>query len=1269
MICHACGTENPLDAKLCSTCGTNLVDPDGATLEPGAAVGANDATLAPGSSVDPDGATIAPGTDSTDPDGATIVPGADATDPDSATIAPGADAPDPDGATIAPDAGTSELGVDTIADAAPGATDGWSMPAGAPGVTSTLPAGFLLSERYEIVRLLGEGGMGSVYEAHDVELERQVAIKLIRPDLATQPDVLKRFKQELILAREVTHENVVRIFDMGTDRGLKFITMEYVDGRDLKSYILDPDHEYTPEEAAGIIVQVCRALNSAHSNGVVHRDLKPQNIMIDADGLAQVMDFGVARSMELTGMTRTGELLGTPAYMSPEQAKSEPADARSDIFSLGIIFYELLTGVIPFEADTAFGTIVARTQEKAPPPNTLNPSIPEHINRVVVRCLETEPELRYQTVRDILQDLETRSGPRDHSVTQTLPVMLKRTSKSTLWAAGIAAIVVVGIGALALTGRLPLGGAESTGATAATAPDVEALSLAILPFRNASGDPTLDWLSASLAEMLRSDVGQSAELRTVSVDRISQILGDLKLDPNSTFDASTIAQLASFSNADRILVGQYIRVGDQIRIDGRLYDVEQQTETSVSAVAPTEGELLAAVSDLAGSVRGNLDLSADAVRALEAASFTPSSQSIDALRLYSEGLQLGRQGNYADALSSFEAATAVDRQFALAFSQLAQTHANLGFDVEAEQASRTAMELSDGLPDFERYLISARHYSLLGDQDSAIASYQRLLEAAPEDPELHLSLAGLYENTGALDEAYTELGAVLRYDPNYVEALYVIGRVEVRRGNAQPALSHFNQALGLTLDNDEARARILNGIGNTYRRLGELDQALDTYREALEINRRLDQKVGIAANLTNVGHLELAIGNLDQALTTYSEALDLRREISDREGIGYSLLDLGNVYLDMGRADEALQSYRDSLVIQRDLGNELDEALCLNNIAAVYMERGDYGDALTNLEQALRIYEEYDIPEELGLALYNLGETTTNLGQFDEALDYYLGALDQWRVLDDDLGVAWARVGIGIILGYQGRFGSALDSMEEAVTGLESSGEQGYWQFIVTANHGLSLGQSGLVNDAAPILDEALTLARGLESPALIAQALNFQGINLVYLGQAADARARFDEAAAQAAAGDNQKQSLNAQLHLDTLAMREGRHADAVDGLTATAEQANTLGLRYIATEAQIRLAEALLETGDATGARREVQTALNTAERLQLDALQAECYFILARADAADGDAASATRRFGRTVSLLEAIRDEAGERDPLQRRDLAAIYEAARQGAGAQ
>jgi serine/threonine protein kinase len=204
--------------------------------------------------------------------------------------------------------------------------------------------------------MLGEGGMGAVYKAKDLDVDRDVALKVIRPEYASRPEILARFKQELILARQITHKNVIRIFDLGQAEGIRFITMEYVDGQDLYS-LLRSGEQLSVERKVKIAREICKALEAAHEQGVVHRDLKPQNIMVDKNGRVLVMDFGIARSMEDTGLTSTGALVGTPAFMSPEQAKGEKLDTRSDLFSFGVIFYEMLTGKAPYVAETAVGLL------------------------------------------------------------------------------------------------------------------------------------------------------------------------------------------------------------------------------------------------------------------------------------------------------------------------------------------------------------------------------------------------------------------------------------------------------------------------------------------------------------------------------------------------------------------------------------------------------------------------------------------------------------------------------------------------------------------------------------------------------------------------------------------------------------------------------------------------------------------------------------------------------------------------------------------------
>src|SRR3974390_2793495 len=287
---------------------------------------------------------------------------------------------------------------------------------------AVLQPGDIIGGRYEIQLLLGEGGMGAVYKALDREVERTVALKLIRPELASNPSILARFKQELLTAHQVTPKNVIRIYDLAEAEGVKFITMEFVEGSDLRRILVE-NGKLQPEQAIEIIRQVCKALDAAHSAGVIHRDLKPQNIMRETKtGRILVMDFGLARTIEGDGMTQTGALLGTIEYMSPEQSMGKALDQRSDIFAVGLIFYELLTGKTPYKADTAMASLLRRNQERAVPAAELDASIPKGLSDIVSKCLERDLDHRYQSSQEILNDLDAYQGARPTLASLAIPI-------------------------------------------------------------------------------------------------------------------------------------------------------------------------------------------------------------------------------------------------------------------------------------------------------------------------------------------------------------------------------------------------------------------------------------------------------------------------------------------------------------------------------------------------------------------------------------------------------------------------------------------------------------------------------------------------------------------------------------------------------------------------------------------------------------------------------------------------------------------------------
>ncbi len=1115
----------------------------------------------------------------------------------------------------------------------------------ASGNILALEPGSEFGPRYRIESRLGQGGMGAVYKAYDKELDRTVAIKLVRSDLMADPETMQRFKQELLLASKITHKNILRIHDLGDVEGIKFISMAYIEGEDLYQQ-LKKQGRLPVDLSLAIARQLCEALDAAHAAGVVHRDLKPQNILIDKEGTIYISDFGLAKSLEAgtAGITQVGQFLGTPRYMSPEQVKGGTLDHRSDLYALGLILYEMVTGEVPFTGDSTLKVMYQRITEEPRSPKLVNPDLPDYLVRVIMRCLEQDPARRHQTAREVLNDLETESVSR----AQKIPA---RDILGRRWLLAAAAVLFVCLAGYLAIDRVFLRPSAKPGVP------VKPVALAILPFRNASSDPALDWLGPSLAEMLRTDVGQSSHLRTVSSDRLHQIFKDLRLSPNMGLDSATLQRVAEFTSADRLLWGQYLKVGDRIRIDATIQDANGQRAIPVKAEAPNEKELLAAINQLARSIQQNLALSSDVVKELQAKPLNPSSKSISALRQYNEGLQLARLGNHSEALKRFEASTKEDPNFAIAYSKLGQTYSTLGRAREAEQASREAVRLSETLPEQERFLILAHHARIANNLDKAIESYENLAKSLPTDPQIHFDLGGLYESKGSFDAARDHFLKVLEGDPKYVDALFAVGRVEIKRRNPQGSLEYLNRALSLAieLNNPEAKANILNAIGVAYKRLDKPEDALRYYRESLAIKRERGDKRGMAASLSEIAQVEAQLNHFDDALTSFQEALKLRREIGDNRGVGNTLIDLGTFYQNRGKYDEALKLYKESSQIQIELGNENYQALCLSNIGNIYLSKAQYEDARTYFERALQLREKSKISRDIASTLYDLADVATKMGQYDQALARYLRALELWRSAGDKRGVAIASYGLGTLFEHQGRYGAALDAKEEALKTFQQLQDRGFWLAEIMSGHGNALALVGRFDEAKKDLDAALDLAQKQKNSPLIAQILIFQGDRLYYVGDHASARRLYEQALQAASQSAARHLTLVSRINLAKIAIKEGRAQAALTSLEAAAKDSDALGLKYTSIECSIYRGEALTQLKDYARALKELEAAVRKGESLGARALLARANYLLANVVYAKGNPAEASRHSKEALRLLEEIRKEARSDALLQREDL--------------
>jgi eukaryotic-like serine/threonine-protein kinase len=1185
---------------------------------------------------------------------------------ESATIFAPLEPPTPggaEGATIIEPVESVRPSSETMAMAGGSGTGAWSKvadPASSASVAGgqgLLGPGSLLADRYEIIQELGEGGMGAVYKARDTELDRMVALKVIKPELARNAEILQRFKRELILAREVTHRNVIRIFDLGVAGPIKFITMEFLEGHDLKHAL--GLQKFTHAQSVDIICQVCRGLEAAHAANVIHRDLKPQNIMIDQQGKVLVMDFGLAHSVEERGMTQTGALMGTPDYMSPEQARGEKADARSDIFSLGIIFYQMLTGKLPFESDSLLGTLLARTQQQAKPVREIDPQIPPLLNDIVARCMATNVAERYQTVSELLADLEDwRAGVVGKTIQIPKSPGLRMVAPSTTWkwitlSVGLAFILLVA-GWVVIRRLLP------------SNPSVaQPLSLAILPFRNVKGDPALDWIGVELAAMLRTDVGQSSRLQTVPSNRIDQILHDLQLGPGSSIDPDTIRRIADSTSADRLLSGQFAKFGEQIQVDAILQDLKRQRTFPLKVVAANEKELPKAMEQLATDVQKTLALPSDVIKELQAKTLKPSTKSLQALRYYNEGLQLAHQGKNSDALKSYQTSVHEDPNFALAYARMAQAYSVLGYDNDADQSSRKAVDLSDKLPAQEGFLISAIRAQTGNDNQKAIEAYEDLAKVLPDEPDVQFALAGLYNTVGLFDKARQYYQKLLARDPKYLDAIIGLGGVEVNTANYQAALEDFTRALtvAVQLGNDEQKSYALYDLGVTYGQMNKLDDALSNFRQALEIKRRLGEKRGIALALNGMAPVLDNLGKSQEAMKSFQEAIQLRREMGEKRGLGDTLIDFASFQEERGQYDEALGMLKESLQIQREVGNQAYEALCLNNIGKNYLDKGQYDDALTYYQQSLRLREKLKDPDSTADSANALADAYLKFGQYDQAVTNYLRSLDLYRSCGDKRGAATASYGLGTVFEQQGRLGAALNAQTDALKTIRELKERTYLLAEILNGYSNTLSLLGRGEEARKSLGEALGLARELKNRALEAQNLNLEADTFFYRGDLKTAKARL-QLALQAASGITDRRiQLMTKFNLAKVGVAEGRSRDATTGLRDLAGQADTLGMKYLSVECSVYIGEALVSAKDSSRARQELERALGRSEKMGLLALQAKSHFWLAAALrlAGSGGEAEATRHYADAHRILDEIRKEAKTDDLLKRADLSPIYAA--------
>jgi eukaryotic-like serine/threonine-protein kinase len=854
---------------------------------------------------------------------------------------------------------------------------GWSVPAGdvvvSPTTMAQLNPGTVLGGRYEIVRLLGQGGMGAVYQAHDRELEREVALKIIRADMAANPEILKRFKQELILARLITHKNVIRIFDLGQAEGIKFITMEFIEGEDLQS-VLRRKKKLEPKEASNIISQVCRALEAAHAEGVIHRDLKPQNIMLDKSGRAYVMDFGIARSVMASGMTQTGALIGTPDYMSPEQAKGIPLDARSDLFTVGIIFYELLSGKAPFEADTTMGKLWKRTSEPARPLGELDQTIPQPLCEIVRRCLEIDPEKRFASAAELLRQIEAWQGPAAGTRVDIRPQGALPAYAKWVGAGTVAVVLVAGLflrtkfSSQPVTAHVPV-------------------SLLIADFDNKTGDAVFD---GTLEPMLGIALEGAPFISSFNRGQAKKVAA--KMRPGATHMDAALAQLVAVrEGVNAVVSGSITQEGSGYKV--YVSTLDPATGKSIlkeQRDASNKQDVLAAAGKLAERIRKGLgDTTPESAQQAAAETFTAGS--LEAAHAYAVGQDFQQAGKWTEAMKAYGQAIELDPNLGRAYAGMAAMYFNLGKRQDAEKYYGLALTHIDRMTDREKYRTRSGYYLIMRKQQKAIEELSALVSQYPADTAGHANLALAYFYSRNMSKALEEQKRALEITPHSVLQRINFAMYALYAGDFDTAAKEARAILGENPKFDHAlRTSALAELGQ-----GHNEEAKQEYVKLQEVSA-----YGASLAATGLADLALYEGRLTEAASILEKAIAGDVAIKDAESTADRGATLALTQLTLGKSQEAASSAAKASANSKEPG-------VLYRAAQVYVAMGQEAKALQLVAPlAQRLETEPQIYAKLivGEAQLKKGNARDAINTFQESqklADSWLGHFDMGRAYLD----------------------------------------------------------------------------------------------------------------------------------------------------------------------------------------------------------------------------------------------------------------------------
>jgi serine/threonine protein kinase/tetratricopeptide (TPR) repeat protein len=1055
---------------------------------------------------------------------------------------------------------------------------------------------------YRIVAKIGAGGMGVVYRAHDEQLERDVALKVLNPGTLANEPSRQRFRREALALGKLNHPNIETVYEFGCEDGIDFLVMELITGVALHYKLAGG--ALPEKEVLRLGAQLADGLEAAHAQGIIHRDLKPGNLHITRDDRLKILDFGLAQwiptgdqdNLALT-VSKVHDVMGTLPYMAPEQLRGQRADRRTDIYAAGAVLYEMATGKRPHLQTSGPQLISAILERPLTAPSLHNPQITPALDSIIVKALDKDPNRRYQSARELQIDLDRLSSG-------LTPVVRRHNRRRGLFAAIAAAVVISAVMLLALdvggirTRLFPpakQGQSVATSGSTMVAPTIKARrSVAVLGFKNLSGKPDEAWISTALAEMLSTELAAGEQVRTIPGENVARMKADLALADADSFGKDSLAKIRNHLGTDLVVVGSYLSMGKtgggKIRLDFRLQDaVAGETIASVSETG-TENELLDLVSRSGTEIRRKLgigqvsDSDTSGVRAS-----LPSNG--EAARLYSEGLAQLQVLNALAARDLLQNAVQADPKHAPTHAALAEAWSALGYDSRAAAEAKRALDLSENLSREERLFVEGRYHEFSREWPKAIEIYRTLTGFFPDNLEYGLRLAASQAAGGSGKDALATLEELrslpvptrddARIDLAEANAAAVIG--DFKRSEAAAAQAVMKgRAQGTQLVVALARSR----QGWALERLGRSSDATAALAEAQGLFTAAGDRMGAASTLQSTGHLLYDQGNFTEARKAYEGALAVFRTLGNQARVAASLNNIGNIDYDHGDLARARQYYEQSIAAYREIDDKSGLAGGLGNLANVLDSMGNLPEALKMQQAGLAAFREIDDQRGTASTLSNLGNLLVEMGDLAVAQEKYTKALEMDNQIGYKRGAAFALSGLADVLTQRGDLTQARQKAQEAANIRRDLGAQlntalSQTQLAMIAlEEGHEAESEGLIHAAVAEFEKEKLLDNQVAAQA-------FLTLIMLKQGRVADAQKAAEQATILSRQSGNRLARLDAELANGRVLAASGKSAEALPHLEAVLTEAKKYG--YLIYEYQARLAfgEVEMKSGKASAGR----------------------------------------------------------------------------------